>query len=590
MTVDYVEQTIAILYQKIDIFFDYPCLQTAPPELEKIVKAILRHRKSLMRKQIYITFFGTFKAGKSTLINAILGERILPSRANRATGVITRVAYCPKKTAYITKKGSQKKFSQVPYDDVAKYILLDTSQGNSVIPENVESVVLGIPKPILKGDRVIIDTPGIRDTPELTNITIKELAKADLAVMVLKAGQILSEDEKSMALSVNSLLRGNVVFIINRFDEIDEEEESRADVFKWAVSDLQKLKLGNSIVGQPRVYATEAKKVLESRLKTTSKALNGITKFENWLDETLASPEVCKLLVTSRLGVIESLLKKFSIELEKSLSALRSKIQYVTDQERFAFERAKDIKKSSILDAQTKIVHHRSEILNLFNRLFEIEYKDLTLYARNSDPQYLRDKEQSIQSQLNMVASKLIDHVNLELNERLSEFILDTKITYEPIKIDFVMPPYDSTAAWIGASIGAVLGLPFGGFASVPAAQFGSYLGSLVSQDDYILKVTDSISASCKGFLSSFHSQHNTHFNRIEQEYSNLYRKIDTEQFQPSAFLRDLQETERKYIVLQIWHEQIYQAILDTKALFYSGSNLKRDKLPHRGFSSKSIW
>ena len=573
MTVDYVEQTIAILYQRIDIFFDYPCLQTAPPELEKIVKAILRHRKTLMRKQIYITFFGTFKAGKSTLINAILADRILPSRANRATGVITRVAYCSQKTAYITKKGTQKKFSQVPYDDVAKYILLDTSQGNSVIPENVESVVLGIPKPILKRDRVIIDTPGIRDTPELTNITFKELAKADLAVMVLKAGQILSEDEKSMALSVNSLLRGNVVFIINRFDEIDEEEESKADVFKWAVSDLQKLKLGNPIVGKPRVYATEAKKILESRLKTGSKALNGITKFENWLDETLASPEVCKILITSRLGVIENLLKKFSNELEKSLSALRSKIQYVADQERFAFERAKDIKKSSILDAQTKIVQQQSKILDLVRKSFENECKDLIIEIRDGDPQYVKEKESVIQRRLNRLVSQLIDHANSVINEYISDFLPDTKIIYKFKETDFVMPPEGNTAAWIGAGIGAVLGLGMGGFASVPAAQFGSYLGLRISQDAYLTKVSDSISTSCKVFLSSFHSQHNTHFNRIEQEYSNLYNNTNAEQYQASAFLRDLQETERKYIVLQIWHEQIYQAILETKNLFFSSTS-----------------
>jgi len=90
----------------------------------------------------------------------------------------------------------------------------------------------------------------------------------------------------------------------------------------------------------------------------------------------------------------------------------------------------------------------------------------------------------------------------------------------------------------------------------------------LLSQDYYLAKVIGNVNQSLISIYSQFEVQHNTHFNRIEQEYSNLYQKINAEKYQPSTFLRNLQETERKYIGLQIWSEQVYQAIVEAKRLF----------------------
>jgi len=66
---------------------------SAPEPVQSLLQSIMDFRQVLWRTNLEVTFFGAFKAGKSTLLNALLGEAMLPSRANRATGVITKISY-----------------------------------------------------------------------------------------------------------------------------------------------------------------------------------------------------------------------------------------------------------------------------------------------------------------------------------------------------------------------------------------------------------------------------------------------------------------------------------------------------------------
>ncbi|MFC0299658.1 dynamin family protein [Virgibacillus soli] len=50
----------------------------------------VKHRK-LSNRSLTIAFFGAFSAGKSSLINALVGERVLPSSPNPTTAVINRI-------------------------------------------------------------------------------------------------------------------------------------------------------------------------------------------------------------------------------------------------------------------------------------------------------------------------------------------------------------------------------------------------------------------------------------------------------------------------------------------------------------------
>jgi GTP-binding protein EngB required for normal cell division len=574
MTFDYIDQCVTILSQRIDSFFDDPCLRNIPDLLPKYEKSILTVRRLLQRQTVNITFFGTFKAGKSTLINAILGENLLPSRANRATGVITKIRYHHQKAACVFERGNLRKPYLIPYEDIAKYLLLDISQGKSSAPKDIQLVEIGLCHPILKGNRVFVDTPGLRDTKELTQITFKELAKADLAVMVLKAGQILSEDDKKVAKLFNNALNGNLIFIINRLDEIDKEEEDPSEVIEWAIADLEKLSLGNSIVGKPRVYATEAKNTLLARqegIQSLAKSTDGILEFELWLDQFLKSKKVFQLISSSRLGVIDKLLQQLQGEIKLHRNNLGSKIKLLIEQEKLAFQKNQDNRKKLIRDKQNKLVQCRNAILKLDTSFINnCSYAITALISTESDWK----EEWRINSCLRVACSDYIAKIEKEVQIQIQEPVSKLSIPFDSISTGFEMPEKDEMAMYVGAGIGLVIGLPFGGAISASAmGKLGSYIGSLIVDDGYKQKILAKAIESAQLLLATLQSRHNIYFDQIEEECSKRYQQVESEQYQPSSFLHGLQETEKKYAVLQIWHDQFSQAIVDTKSLFCSSTS-----------------
>lgn len=94
---------------------------------------IMEFQSQLKRLEKQVAFFGVFKAGKSTLLNAMLGSPLLPSRANRATGVLTKVSYSNRITATVTRHSitSRKETTVIKPDQIGQYILLDISQSVS---------------------------------------------------------------------------------------------------------------------------------------------------------------------------------------------------------------------------------------------------------------------------------------------------------------------------------------------------------------------------------------------------------------------------------------------------------------------------
>lgn len=56
---------------------------------------------------------------------------------------------------------------------------------------------------------------------------------------------------RGFTLRQNDLLNGNLVFVVNRLDQVEEEE--RENILDWAYDSVEGL--GNSIVGAPRLFS-----------------------------------------------------------------------------------------------------------------------------------------------------------------------------------------------------------------------------------------------------------------------------------------------------------------------------------------------
>lgn len=138
-----------------------------------------------------VVVLGQFKAGKSSLINDLLGKAILPVGVLPVTAVITRIFYGKKENITLTLlDGSQ---IEIGLKDLPDYV---TEKLN---PENKKQVYLvDISLPALKtfNNLRFIDTPGLGSAfKHNTTVTENWFNKIGVAFVVISAAQPLSEND-----------------------------------------------------------------------------------------------------------------------------------------------------------------------------------------------------------------------------------------------------------------------------------------------------------------------------------------------------------------------------------------------------------
>ncbi len=218
-------------------------------DLSDVLSPIARFGAQLGRAEFRVTLFGAAKTGKSSVLNALIGARLLATRAFRTNRAVTEVRYGPVPEVTILRPGEAEKI--VDFDMVRRI----TDDAGRAVESGATQICVSVPLPLLGQGMVLVDTPGLLTDSGLDDAARDELMRADLAIMVLAADKVLSAGERAAAAWVNNMLRGNVVFVVNRMDLIDPED--RGDVIEWVTTALQDS--GNGDVGRPRIFATSVR-------------------------------------------------------------------------------------------------------------------------------------------------------------------------------------------------------------------------------------------------------------------------------------------------------------------------------------------
>lgn len=246
----------------------------------------------LPKEEFYVAILGLFKRGKSTLINAMLGQAIVPTGVIPVTSVITRIRYSDTLTAKISfGNGSEKQVSQ---KELPQYI---TEAGN---PDNTKNVTIAdvyVPAPILEDGLILIDTPGVGSTYlQGTKVTFQFLDRVDFGVLVLAVDPPVGQQEMELFNSFAAKANRTLV-VLNKVDYVDS-----ASVYE-SVQYCQKVigrNLGNGEDAQLKIYPLSAKLALEGRLRCDTDQIekSGINPFETTLKQSLIN-EKQKLIIES---------------------------------------------------------------------------------------------------------------------------------------------------------------------------------------------------------------------------------------------------------------------------------------------------
>jgi GTP-binding protein EngB required for normal cell division len=138
-----------------------------------------------------IAVFGRVSSGKSSLLNHIVGQDLLPVGVNPITAVPTRLAYGsePRATAWF----ADRKPEQFATERLAEFV---TEQRNPANIQHVTRIVVELPAQRLREGVVYVDTPGLGSLATSGAAETKAyLPRCDLGVVLIDAGSTLTEDD-----------------------------------------------------------------------------------------------------------------------------------------------------------------------------------------------------------------------------------------------------------------------------------------------------------------------------------------------------------------------------------------------------------
>lgn len=189
---------------------------------QTLLDSIQDCKELIKNKQYQIAVMGEFKRGKSSLINALLGAKILPADATPTTATINRITYGTTPKAIITFRDGEKK--EIPIGELANYVTKTTADGEARALRIKEATVY-FPTMICQNHIDIIDTPGLNDEARMTQITIDTIANVDAVIVPIHARAPFSETEKNFVCQlIESDSISNLIFVVTFLDQLDEDD------------------------------------------------------------------------------------------------------------------------------------------------------------------------------------------------------------------------------------------------------------------------------------------------------------------------------------------------------------------------------
>lgn len=190
------------------------------------LRPALALRDKLQAGHFDVLTVGQFKRGKTSLINALLGESLLPTAAVPLTSVVTILTYG--ETHRVTVHPLDGGPFDIPPEALADYV---TEPGNPGNGKGVREVLIRTPSPLLRNGVRIVDTPGVGSVfRHNTDTAYARLPQCDAALFVLSADQPVSEAELEFLHEVRNYA-GRIFFLLNKIDILREADTAEVERF-----------------------------------------------------------------------------------------------------------------------------------------------------------------------------------------------------------------------------------------------------------------------------------------------------------------------------------------------------------------------
>ncbi|MTJ51571.1 GTP-binding protein [Anabaena sp. UHCC 0253] len=252
----------------------------------------LKELESLVLSDSFkVLVLGEFKRGKSTFINALLEDEVLPAYARPCTAIINEVKWGESKRAllHLTKNGNENtlkpKTQEIDVNKIEDYVVI-TEDVSEIHGNHYDKVELFWPLELCRNGVEIIDSPGLNEHDIRQKITIDYLSTVDAVLFVFSCEALVSKSEMEV---IDNILRpaghNEMFFICNRFNMIKDREKE--NIKSYGISKLK----DKTKPWEKRIFFISALDALEGRIEKDEPrvANSGIVEVERELENFLAS-------------------------------------------------------------------------------------------------------------------------------------------------------------------------------------------------------------------------------------------------------------------------------------------------------------
>jgi len=196
-------------------------------ELDVDIDDLDRVGTSLKQGVFRLLVLGDMKRGKSTFLNALIGENLLPSDVNPCTALLTVLRYGPDKrvTIHFNDDTPSDRIDFATFKhrytiDPAEAKRLEASREDAF--PNISHAVVEYPLPLLEKGVEIVDSPGLNDTEARNELSLGYINNCHAILFVLRATQPCTLAERRY---LENYIKGrglSVFFLVNAWDQVKE--------------------------------------------------------------------------------------------------------------------------------------------------------------------------------------------------------------------------------------------------------------------------------------------------------------------------------------------------------------------------------
>ncbi|MBD1944459.1 dynamin family protein [Coleofasciculus sp. FACHB-712] len=326
------QQRLSLSYEELQRFQGYrQQLKTASKQLAEIIQdgtnqgvlpnnltaQVEQVSQKLSSQRFRVAVVGEFSQGKSTLLNALLGEEIQPVREIPCSGTVTVLRYGSQKRVICRYK--DKREEEIPFEQykikaaISEEAALDCVS-DELARSDIEEIIFEHPDlELCRSGVEIVDSPGLNEHPDRTAITQQLLKDTDAAIFLINASRPLTQGERDLIQDLKTQLNGGKtdkaaknLFVVVNFMDLLRSENGRQQVRQR----IERFVQGQNpiIAGENRLHFISAQATLDAifagsendYLKTFQKFTKAVENFlitERGLIEFQQSTEGLKQLI-----------------------------------------------------------------------------------------------------------------------------------------------------------------------------------------------------------------------------------------------------------------------------------------------------